>query len=297
LTKLNSTYVEGLGKVIGGDGRIHTKFQNTVTATGRLSSSEPNLQNIPVRTELGAQMRTMFVAPPGRVLIGADYSQIELRLLAHIAEDEVMRAAFASGRDFHTSTAAQVFGVPPEQVSHELRRRAKAVNFGIVYGISDFSLAQDIGVTRKEAAEYIEKYFQTFAGVAAYMERVVRQAKEQGYVETLYGRRRWIPELASSNYNLRGFGERVALNMPIQGTAADIMKLAMLRVDARLTREGFTEAALVSQIHDELLLEAPAEQGETLCRLMKEEMEGAADLRVPLLVDAGFGASWADAKG
>ena len=234
LAKLKSTYVDGLTKVIAADGRIHTSFQNTVTATGRLSSTEPNLQNIPVRTELGAELRKMFVAPAGRVLVDADYSQIELRLLAHIAGDEHMIAAFRAGEDIHTVTASQVFGVPPEQVTHEMRRRAKAVNFGIVYGISDFSLSQDIGVTRAEAKAYMEKYFEKYSGVHAYMTQVVERAKADGYVSTLMGRRRWLPELKSSNFNLRSFGERVALNMPIQGTAADLIKKAMLHVDGRL---------------------------------------------------------------
>ena len=253
LAKLKSTYVDGLMKVIAPDGRIHTSFQNTVTATGRLSSTEPNLQNIPVRTELGAELRRMFVAPEGKVLVDADYSQIELRLLAHIAGDEHMIAAFRSGEDIHTVTASQVFGVPPESVTHEMRRRAKAVNFGIVYGISDFSLSQDIGVTRAEAREYMEKYFEKYSGVHAYMTRVVEQAKENGYVSTLMGRRRWLPELKSSNFNLRSFGERVALNMPIQGTAADIIKLAMIKVRDKLLSEGL-EARLVLQVHDELIV-------------------------------------------
>ena len=295
LAKLNSTYVEGLSKVIGEDGRIHTCFQNTVTATGRLSSTEPNLQNIPVRTELGAQMRTMFIAPQGEQLVDADYSQIELRLLAHIAGDEAMRDAFREGADIHTATAAQVFGVRPEEVTHEMRRRAKAVNFGIVYGISEFSLAQDIGVTRREAGEYMERYFATFAGVRRYMHQVVEQAKREGYVSTVMGRRRWLPELTSSNYNLRSFGERVALNMPIQGTAADVMKLAMIRVYNRLRREGL-KARLVLQVHDELIVECPQEETERVKRLLTEEMEGAADFSVPLRADAAAGKSWAEAK-
>ena len=261
LAKLKSTYVDGLTKVIAADGRIHTSFQNTVTATGRLSSTEPNLQNIPVRTELGAELRKMFVAPAGRVLVDADYSQIELRLLAHIAGDEHMIAAFRAGEDIHTVTASQVFGVPPEQVTHEMRRRAKAVNFGIVYGISDFSLSQDIGVTRAEAKAYMEKYFEKYSGVHAYMTQVVERAKADGYVSTLMGRRRWLPELKSSNFNLRSFGERVALNMPIQGTAADLIKKAMLHVDGRLRREGL-EARLVLQVHDELIVECPEGEAE-----------------------------------
>ena len=296
LAKLKSTYVDGLTKVIAADGRIHTSFQNTVTATGRLSSTEPNLQNIPVRTELGAELRKMFVAPAGRVLVDADYSQIELRLLAHIAGDEHMIAAFRTGEDIHTVTASQVFGVPPEQVTHEMRRRAKAVNFGIVYGISDFSLSQDIGVTRAEAKAYMEKYFEKYSGVHAYMTQVVERAKADGYVSTLMGRRRWLPELKSSNLNLRSFGERVALNMPIQGTAADLIKKAMLRVDGRLRREGL-EARLVLQVHDELIVECPEGEAEQVQRLLAEEMEHVAELAVPLTAEAHAGKSWAEAKG
>ncbi|MDF2838351.1 MAG: polymerase [Evtepia sp.] len=296
LSKLNSTYVEGLTKVIAVDGRIHTCFQNTVTATGRLSSTEPNLQNIPVRTPLGAQMRNMFVAPEGKVLVDADYSQIELRLLAHIAKDENMIDAFQSGADIHTSTAAQVFGVEPEQVTSEMRRRAKAVNFGIVYGISEFSLAQDIGVTRREAGEYMEKYFSTFQGVRNYMYQIIKQARQDGYVKTLMGRRRWLPELQSSNYNMRSFGERVALNMPIQGTAADVMKLAMIKVRNRLKNEGL-QARLVLQVHDELIVECPIEEARRVKELLKDEMESAALLSVPLKADAAIGKSWGEAKG
>ena len=296
LAKLKSTYVDGLTKVIAADGRIHTSFQNTVTATGRLSATEPNLQNIPVRTELGAELRKMFVAPAGRVLVDADYSQIELRLLAHIAGDEHMIAAFRAGEDIHTVTASQVFGVPPEQVTHEMRRRAKAVNFGIVYGISDFSLSQDIGVTRAEAKAYMEKYFEKYSGVHAYMTQVVERAKADGYVSTLMGRRRWLPELKSSNFNLRSFGERVALNMPIQGTAADLIKKAMLHVDGRLRREGL-EARLVLQVHDELIVECPEGEAEQVQRLLAEEMEHVAELAVPLTAEAHAGKSWAEAKG
>ena len=293
--KLKSTYVDGLSKVIASDGRIHTCFQNTVTATGRLSSTEPNLQNIPVRTELGAELRKMFVAPAGWVLVDADYSQIELRLLAHIAGDEAMIAAFRSGEDFHTVTAARVFGVAPGEVTHEMRRRAKAVNFGIVYGISDFSLSQDLGVTRAEARAYMEKYFETYSGVRAYMSGVVEQARKDGYVSTLMGRRRWLPELKSSNFNLRSFGERVALNMPIQGTAADIIKLAMIRVRDRLRAEGLA-ARLVLQVHDELIVECPEEEAAAVKRLLTEEMESAAALAVPLTAEAHAGRSWAEAK-
>ena len=294
LTKLNSTYVEGLSKVIAPDGRIHTSFQNTVTATGRLSSTEPNLQNIPVRTALGAEMRTMFVARPGWVLVDADYSQIELRLLAHMSGDEAMIQAFRDGVDIHTVTASQVFGVSPDRVTGDMRRAAKAVNFGIVYGISPFSLSQDIHVSVAQAKSYMEKYFAHYAGVRAYMDGVVEQGKSQGYVSTMYGRRRWLPELKSSNFNTRSFGERVALNMPIQGTAADIIKLAMIRVEHRLAQEGL-QAQLVLQVHDELIVECPQEEADTVARLLTQEMEGVAQLAVPLTAEAKVGQTWAQA--
>lgn len=294
LTKLKSTYADGLLKEISADGRIHTNFQMTVTATGRLSSTEPNLQNIPVRRELGAQIRKMFVASPGKVLVDADYSQIELRLLAHIANDETMIAAFRSGEDIHAVTASQVFGVPLAEVTPLQRSHAKAVNFGIVYGISAFSLAQDIGVFQSEAKAYMDSYFAKYHGVRAYMTRVVEQAKADGYVTTLFGRRRDLPELKSSNFNLRSFGERVALNMPIQGTAADIIKAAMVRVDARMRAEHL-QARLLLQVHDELIVECPAEEAETVKAILVNEMEHVADYRVPLLVDAKIGASWAEA--
>ena len=294
LTKLKSTYADGLLKEISADGRIHTNFQMTVTATGRLSSTEPNLQNIPVRRELGAQIRKMFVASPGKVLVDADYSQIELRLLAHIANDETMIAAFRSGEDIHAVTASQVFGVPLAEVTPLQRSHAKAVNFGIVYGISAFSLAQDIGVFQSEAKAYMDSYFAKYHGVRAYMTRVVEQAKADGYVTTLFGRRRDLPELKSSNFNLRSFGERVALNMPIQGTAADIIKAAMVRVDARMRAEHM-QARLLLQVHDELIVECPAAEAETVRGILIEEMEHVVDYRVPLLVDAKIGASWAEA--
>ena len=294
LTKLKSTYADGLLKEISADGRIHTNFQMTVTATGRLSSTEPNLQNIPVRRELGAQIRNMFVASPGKVLVDADYSQIELRLLAHIADDETMIAAFRSGEDIHAVTASQVFGVPLDEVTPLQRSHAKAVNFGIVYGISAFSLAQDIGVFQSEAKAYMDSYFAKYHGVHEYMTRVVEQAKADGYVTTLFGRRRDLPELKSSNFNLRSFGERVALNMPIQGTAADIIKAAMVRVDARMRAEHL-QARLLLQVHDELIVECPAEEAETVKAILVDEMEHVVDYRVPLLVDAKIGASWAEA--
>lgn len=296
LTKLKSTYADGLLKALDPDGRVRTSFQMTVTATGRLSSTEPNLQNIPTRTDLGSEIRRMFVPEQGCVLVDADYSQIELRLLAHISGDEGMRQAFRAGGDFHAETAAKVFGVAREDVTHEMRRRAKAVNFGIVYGISPFSLSQDIGVTQKEAKAYMEAYFATFPGVRSYMDKVVEQAKADGYVETLYHRRRDLPELSSSNFNLRSFGERVALNMPIQGTAADIMKLAMIRVWKRLQAE-LPQAKLVLQVHDELIVECPQADAEEAARLLTKEMEGAAALSVPLTADAHWGKNWLEAKG
>ncbi len=288
--------MEGLSKVIAPDGRIHTSFQNTVTATGRLSSTEPNMQNIPVRTELGAQLRYMLVAPKGWKLVDADYSQIELRLLAHISGDPAMLEAFVSGQDFHAATAAKVFGVDPGEVTHEMRRQAKAVNFGIVYGISAFSLAQDIHTSVPAAKAYIERYFATFPKVQEYLTQVVAQAKADGFVSTLYGRRRWLPELRSSNFNMRSFGERVALNMPIQGSAADLMKLAMLRVAEALDREGL-QGRLVLQVHDELIVECPDEEVEQVKALLTREMTGVAELKVPLVADANAGQSWGEAKG
>ena len=295
-TKLRSTYADGLLKAMDPDGRIRTRFQMTVTATGRLSSTEPNLQNIPTRTDLGSEIRRMFIPAEGCVLVDADYSQIELRLLAHISGDEAMQAAFTSGTDIHTATAAQVFHVAPAEVTHEMRRRAKAVNFGIVYGISAFSLSQDIGVTVAEAKAYMEAYFATFPGVRKYMDDVVAKAKEQGCVETLFHRRRELPEIKSSNFNMRSFGERVALNMPIQGTAADIIKLAMIAVEKRL-REGLPEARLVLQVHDELIVECPAAQAETAAALLEEEMENVVQLSVPLTAEAHWGRNWLEAKG
>jgi len=294
--KFKSTYCDGLLKVIAPDGRIHTSFQMTVTATGRLSSTEPNLQNIPTRTELGSEFRRMFVPAPGCVLVDADYSQIELRLLAHIADDKTMQAAFRSDEDIHTVTASQAFGVPVEQVTKQMRSNAKAVNFGIVYGISAFSLAQDIGVSVAEAKAYIESYLARFSGVRHYMTDVVERAKAAGYVETLMHRRRALPELAASNFQTRSFGERVALNMPIQGTAADIMKLAMVRVDERLRREGL-RGRLILQVHDELIVECPEDEAERTARLVEDEMERVTELSVPLTAEAHWGKNWLEAKG
>ena len=295
LTKLRSTYAEGLLKVIGADGRIHTTFQNMVTATGRLSSTDPNLQNIPVRTELGGEIRKMFVPALGCVLVDADYSQIELRVLSDIADDKTMQDAFRSGEDFHTVTAATVFGVSPEEVTPQMRRSAKAVNFGIVYGISDFSLAGDIGVSRKEARAYIDGYLGHYTGVKAYMKNVVENAREKGYVETSYGRRRSLPELKSTNFNVRSGAERMALNTPIQGPAADIIKLAMIRVRNRMQQEHLS-ARLVLQVHDELIVECPEQEAETVMQLITEEMTSAAQLKVPLVADAHMGRSWYEAK-
>ena len=295
LTKLKSTYADGLLKEIREDGRIHTTFQNLVTATGRLSSTEPNLQNIPVRTDLGAEIRKMFVPRAGHVLVDADYSQIELRVLAHIAGDETMQNAFKNGMDIHTVTASQVFGVEPDQVTPLQRRHAKAVNFGIVYGISEFSLAEDIGVTRYEAREYIDNYLANYRGVRTYMRKVVEDARAIGYTETMFGRRRYIPELKSSNFNVRSGAERIALNTPIQGTAADLIKLAMIRVDEALRKE-FPAAKLLLQVHDELIVECPEEIARSVAELVSREMEAVAQLNVPLTAEAKFGKSWYEAK-
>lgn len=294
LTKLKSTYADGLLKVIDADGRIHTNFQMTVTATGRLSSTEPNLQNIPIRKEFGSEIRKMFVAAPGNVLVDADYSQIELRLLAHISKDTAMRDAFLSGVDFHTATASQVFNTPVEEVTARQRSNAKAVNFGIVYGISAWSLAGDIGVSTSEAKEYMDAYYEKYPGVHQYMEDIKEKAREDGYVVTLYQRRRYLPELKSSNFNTRSFGERVALNMPIQGTAADIIKLAMVNVANRLKKEKL-EGKLILQVHDELIVECPEKEAETVSKLLAEEMENVIHLSVPLSVEVKTGHTWHEA--
>ena len=295
LTKLESTYADGLLKVVAADGRVHTTFQNTVTATGRLSSTDPNLQNIPVRTELGSEIRKMFVSPPGCVLVDADYSQIELRVLAHMADDKAMQEAFRSGVDIHTATASQVFDLPVTEITPQLRRAAKAVNFGIVYGISEFSLAEDIGVSRWEARAYIDNYLTRYHGVRDYMRDVVEHAKTDGYVATLYGRRRWLPELHDGKYMVRQAAERMAMNAPIQGTAADVIKLAMLRVDRALKAEGL-RARLVLQVHDELIVECPQDEAGTVMQLVTREMEAAATLAVPLNAEAHAGQSWYEAK-
>ena len=297
LAKLKSTYTDGLSKVISPiDGRIHSSFHQLSTATGRISSTEPNMQNIPVRQERGAELRRMFVAEDGWLLVDADYSQIELRILAHISNDPGMKAAFAAGGDIHRMTAASVEGVPPEEVTPQMRSRAKAVNFGLVYGMSDFTLAANLGITRASARAYIQNYFAMFPGVRRYMEEIKARAKEEGSVATLSGRRRPLPEIRSTNYNVRSFGERVALNTPIQGTAADIIKLAMVAVYRRLRRENL-RARLILQVHDELIVEAPREEAEYVKKLLTEEMQNAMPLDVALVADAAVGEDWYSAKG
>ncbi len=295
LMKLDSTFVEGLLKQRDANGRIHSRFMQCVTATGRISSTEPNLQNIPVRTPEGREIRKAFIPSEGNVLVGADYSQIELRLLAHISGDESFIAAFNSGEDIHARTAAEVFHVPLESVTSELRSAAKAVNFGIVYGISDFGLARNLGVSVQTAAGYIRKYFERYPKVQAYLKESVARAKERGCAETLFGRKRPLPELSASNYNVRQFGERVAMNMPIQGTAADVIKIAMVRVD-RALRDGGFKARLVLQIHDELIVDTPREEAERVERLMQQAMEGVADFSVRLVAEAKCGESWFETK-
>lgn len=293
LAKLKSTYCDGLLKVIQSDGRIHTSFNQVETRTGRISSLEPNLQNIPIRTELGREMRRFFVAENGSTLIDADYSQIELRVLAALANDENMINAFNNGEDIHKTTAAQVFNLPPEMVTPLLRSRAKAVNFGIVYGIGAFSLAKDIGVSVKEAKDYINGYLHHFSGVAEYMDKMIETAKDNGYAETLFHRRRYLPELASSNHMMRAFGERVARNMPIQGTAADIIKIAMIRVCESLEKENM-KSRLILQVHDELIVESPADEAEKALQIVTKEMENACELRVRLVADGKIGKTWCD---
>ncbi len=293
--KLKSTYCDGLVKVIGDDGRIHSTLNQTETRTGRISSAEPNLQNIPVRSPLGREMRKFFSADEGKVLVDADYSQIELRVLADIANDKTMIDSFNSDRDIHTETASQVFGMPENMVTPLMRSRAKAVNFGIVYGIGAFSLAKDIGVTRKEADQYIKGYLNHFSGVDRYMKEVISEAKERGYAETLFARRRYLPELSASNAITRGFGERVARNMPIQGTAADIIKIAMIKVYTRLKEENLS-SKLILQVHDELIVEATESEAETVKKILSEEMENACQMKVKLKSDVQSGKTWYDCK-
>ena len=295
LTKLKSTYADGLTAFVAGDGRIHSTFHQTITATGRLSSADPNLQNIPVRVELGRQIRRVFVPEEGCVFLDADYSQIELRVLASMSGDEKLIEAYRQAKDIHAITASQVFHVPFEEVTPLMRRNAKAVNFGIVYGISSYGLSQDLSISRQEAAEYIEKYYQAYPAIRAFLEGLVEQAKEKGYSETLYGRRRPMPELTSGNFMTRQFGERVAKNAPIQGTAADIIKIAMLRVDRRLKEEKL-QSRLVLQVHDELLVEAAESEREQVKKILEEEMTGAAALAVKLEIDMHEGRNWYDAK-
>lgn len=295
LTKLKSTYADGLSAVIEADGRIHSTFNQTITATGRISSTEPNLQNIPVRMELGRLIRKVFVPEDGYVFLDADYSQIELRVLAHMSGDEKLIQAYREAEDIHRLTASQVFHVPFDEVTDLQRRNAKAVNFGIVYGISSFGLSQDLSITRKEAAEYIEKYFETYPKIKGFLDGLVADGKEKGYVSTMLGRRRPIPELKSGNFMQRSFGERVAMNSPIQGTAADIIKIAMNRVYQRLKEEGL-QSRLVLQVHDELLIETKKEEVETVSRILEEEMKGAVHLSVELDVDMHEGNSWYEAK-
>lgn len=295
VAKLKSTYIDGLLRLTGRDGRIHTWFDQTIAATGRISSSEPNLQNIPVRTPMGREIRRAFIAPAGSVLVDADYSQIELRLLAHLSGDEAMCEAFTLGQDIHARTAAEVYGVPLDEVTPQMRSSAKAVNFGIVYGISDFGLASNLHISRKEAAEFISRYFARYPAIHRFMDACVSQGKAEGYSVTMYGRRRPLPELSSPNYNRRQFGERAAMNTPVQGAAADIIKIAMNAVHDELKASGLT-AKLILQVHDELIVEAPEEEREQVETLLRRCMENAASLRVPLIADVHSGHSWYDTK-
>lgn len=295
VAKLNATYIAGLLPRIGPDGRVRSSFDQIATVTGRLSSNEPNLQNIPVRTEMGRDIRRAFVARPGWMLVDADYSQIELRILAHLSGDENMIAAFCEGQDIHARTAALVYGVDQADVTPQMRSAAKAVNFGIVYGISDFGLARNVGMTRKEAAAFIERYFQRYPGVQRYMDKAVADGKALGYAQTLFGRRRPLPELSSSNYNTRAFGERAAMNTPVQGAAADIIKLAMVRVREELARQKLP-ARLILQVHDELIVECAPEACEDVSALLTACMESVASLRVPLKAEVHTGRTWLEAK-
>ena len=292
--KLYSTYAEGLLKVIGPDGRIHSTFNQTEARTGRLSSDNPNLQNIPIRTQLGSQLRGFFVAKPGCVLVDADYSQIELRILAHITGDEHMQAAFRSGEDIHRSTAAKIYGIPLDQVTPQLRTAAKAINFGIMYGKGAFSLSEDLGVSVREAGVFLKNYLASFPKVDTYMKQTIADAKEKGYVSTLFGRRRTLPEVTSSNIAVRASGERMARNTPIQGTAADVIKLAMVRVWRRIRAEKL-QSRLILTVHDELIVEAPEAEAQIAARILKEEMEGCVHFTVPLDTEVRQGHSWLEA--
>ena len=294
-TKLKSTYCDGLLKEIAADGRIHSTFNQTETRTGRISSTEPNLQNIPVRTELGREMRKFFIADDGKVLVDADYSQIELRVLSDIADDKAMIDAFNNGDDIHAITASQVFKMPLQMVTPLMRSRAKAVNFGIVYGISSFGLSMDLSITRKEAEQYIKSYFETYPGIKTFLDGLVEDGKTKGYVTTMFGRRRPIPELTSGNFMQRQFGERVAMNSPIQGSAADIMKIAMINV-AKELKEKDLKSKIVLQVHDELLIETYKDEQEQVERLLQEEMENAVKLSVPLIAEVHSGNNWYEVK-
>ena len=294
LAKLKSTYADGLVQCVAEDRKIHTTFNQTITATGRLSSTEPNLQNIPIRIELGKKIRKVFHPMPGNVFVDSDYSQIELRVLAHMSGDENLIHAFLQKQDIHRTTASQVFNTPFEEVTDLQRRNAKAVNFGIVYGISAFGLSQDLNISKKEAAEYIEKYFATYPKIKIFLDKLVEDAKENGYIKTLFGRIRPIPELSSSNFMQRQFGERIAMNSPIQGTAADIIKIAMIRVHDRLLEEGY-ESRLILQVHDELLVETKESEKDKVIALLEEEMAGAVDLSVDMEVGTETGYDWYDA--
>ena len=293
--KIRGTYLDALPDLIAGDGRIHTSLNQTVAATGRLSSSNPNLQNIPTRSELGHRVRTAFTVGEDCVFLACDYSQIELRLLAHLSGDEHLIAAFCEGEDFHAETAARVFGVPVEQVTHEMRSRAKAVNFGIVYGQQAYGLSTSLGISRKEAQQMIDRYFEAYPRVRTFLDGTVAAAKRNVFATTLYGRKRHLPDILSRNANLRSFGERTAMNHPMQGTAADIIKLAMIAVDERMRDEGM-ESKLVLQIHDELDFEVPRAELDAMSALVKETMEGVAELSVPLVAEVSWGTNWAEAK-
>ena len=295
LAKLKSTYADGLANYIDEDGRIRTTFQQTVTATGRLSSTEPNLQNIPIRMELGRMIRKVFHPKEDFVFLDADYSQIELRILAHMSGDENLIAAYREAQDIHRMTASQVFHTPFEEVTDLQRRNAKAVNFGIVYGISSFGLSQDLSISKKEAQEYIQRYFETYPKIKEFLDTQVEMAKKEGYTTTMFGRRRPIPEISSSNFMQRSFGERIAMNSPIQGSAADIIKIAMNRVHRRLEKENL-KSKLILQVHDELLIETAEEEVETVSKILEEEMKGAANLAVELEVDSHAGKNWYEAK-
>jgi DNA polymerase I len=293
LSKLKSTYIEALPLLADADSRVHTTFQAAATATGRLSSVNPNLQNIPVRTELGREIRAAFIAAPGMQLLSADYSQIELRLLAHFSEDPLLIRAYEENIDIHTMTASEVFGVPAENMDKETRGRAKAVNFGIVYGISAFGLAAQLGIPQAEAKAYIDRYFARYQGVLAFREKTLAQVRKDGFVRTLFGRMRPIPDMESRNPNQRGFAERTAINTPLQGTAADLIKLAMISIDRQLT-ERKLKTRMILQVHDELIFEVPADETAEVETLVRKEMEGVIELRVPLVADLGIGPNWRD---